>query len=56
MLVALKSEKQPDFANPDPILNQYLKHRWTKPVELDTTILTDDFAPVEYYIYKAIKT
>ncbi len=56
MLVALKSEvEQPElFSNADPTLNEYLQHLWKKEIVNDTPILTDDHAPVDYYISKAI--
>ncbi len=54
MLVALKSENKPGFANEDPELNQYLKHLWKKDIPLDMPVLTDDFAPVDKYIMKLL--
>jgi len=54
MLVALKSRQKPVFTNVDPQLNNYLQHTWTKEIVMDMPILTDDFAPVDYYINKAI--
>lgn len=52
MLVALKGDKIPTFTDADPVLNGYLGHLWKKAVEADVPILTDDFAPVEYYLGK----
>ena len=54
ILVALKSEKTQTFNDTDPALNEYLRHLWKKEVKLDMPILTDDYAPVDYYISKAI--
>lgn len=54
ILVALKSEKKQAFYNVDPKLNEYLQHLWKKDIDRDMPILTDDFAPVDYYISKAI--
>ena len=54
ILVALKSEINPAFNSDDPKINEYLQHVWKKEVDLDMPILTDDCAPVEYYISKAI--
>ncbi|OGZ32590.1 MAG: hypothetical protein A2V69_01220 [Candidatus Portnoybacteria bacterium RBG_13_40_8] len=54
ILVALKSEISPNFNNDDVELNEYLQHLWQKKVDIDVPILTDDCAPVEYYINKAI--
>ena len=54
ILVALKSEKDQIFNNSDPKLNEYLQHLWKKTVDVDIPILTDNFAPVDYYINKTI--
>lgn len=54
MLVALKSKKSPEFASVSSKLNEYLKHLWRKEVGSDMPILTDDYAPLDYYISKAI--
>ena len=54
ILIALKSDKQPDFKSEDPELDSYLKNRWTGAIANDVPIITDDFAPVEYYRYQTI--
>lgn len=54
ILVALKSEKEQTFDDSDPKLNEYLQHLWKKMVDADVPILTDNFAPVDYYMNKAI--
>ena len=54
MLVALKFKRGPEFASANPKLNEYLKHLWKKEIDADMPILTDDYAPVDYYISKAI--
>lgn len=54
MLVALKSTKEPSFKSEDAELNQYLEHRWNKEIKMDMPILTDDYAPVDYYITKLL--
>lgn len=54
ILVALKSEKDQTFKDSDPKLNEYLQHLWKKTVDADIPILTDNFAPVDYYINKTI--
>lgn len=54
ILVALKSEKKPTFNSSNLELNGYLKNLWKKEIVMDIPILTDDFAPVDYYISKAI--
>lgn len=50
ILVALKSNQKPAWSDADPKLNEYLQHLWAKEIINDTPILTDDFAPVDYYI------
>ena len=52
MLVALKSSNEPSFISSNPELQSYLDHRWTKEINLDKPLLTDDFAPVDSYINK----
>jgi len=49
ILLALKSNKVFKWENPDKEINQYLNQVWDKPIPIDMPILTDDFAPVEYY-------
>jgi spermidine synthase len=50
LLVALKSDKVPNFTSPDPELNEMLSHRWEEPVKNDLPILSDEYAPVDRYI------
>lgn len=54
MLVALKSKEVPSFTSTDPVLNEYLQHLWRQEIKNDLPILTDDFAPVDFYINKTI--
>lgn len=54
MLIALKSKQDQKFTDTDPKLNEYLQHLWKKGVYMDLPVLTDDYAPVDYYISKAI--
>ena len=54
MLIALKSETPPPLSSGDLALQPYLEHLWTEPIVTDLPILTDDFAPVDYYINKTI--
>jgi len=49
MLVAIKSDQKPNWISTNPIFKQFLSGRWIKPIIQDVKILTDDFAPVEYY-------
>jgi len=55
ILVGLKSDIKPSFTSDDKELNSYLQNLWTNNIELDMPILTDDYAPVDYYTMKIIK-
>lgn len=50
MLLALKSSEPLAFKSVDPELDAYLAHRWEAPVTEDVPLLTDDHAPVEFYL------
>ncbi len=54
MLVALKSTDKPDFRSKDPELNAYLQHRINLPGIDKAEILTDEYAPVEYFASKVL--
>jgi spermidine synthase len=54
ILVALKSPQKQEFIDPNSEVNEHLQHLWKKEIVLDMPILTDDYAPVDYYINKAI--
>jgi len=53
MLVALKSKSAPQWTSVNQEWDGYLKQRWLWPVE-PARILTDDWAPVDYYINKML--
>lgn len=50
MLVAVKGNRVPRMVSEDPELKGYLGHGWQKEVPRDMPILTDNYAPVDYYI------
>ena len=56
VIIAFKS-KDPvrTFPNDDKEINDQLKHEWEPHVEPGTPILTDDYAPVDYYINSLIE-
>ena len=54
LLVALKSPDIPNFQTSDGEIRGYLDHLWKKEIGADVPILTDDYAPVDYYISKII--
>jgi predicted membrane-bound spermidine synthase len=49
MIVALKSTHPALLSSDNAEFESYLEHLWKKPVVNDMPILTDDYAPVEYY-------
>jgi spermidine synthase len=53
-LIAMKSPKIPEFINSDPVLQEYLQHRIDPVIPEETLILTDNYAPVEYFARKAL--
>jgi len=54
ILIALKSDQSPSFNSTNTNFQEYLQHLWKNKVDTDVPILTDDFAPVNYYINKLI--
>lgn len=55
LLVAIKADAKPEFSSEDPELNEYLGHLYEKEVVSEVPILTDDFAPVDFYILSALE-
>lgn len=55
ILVAVKSGDTPVLTSEDPELAAYLAHDITDRLVTDLPILTDEFAPVDFYTNKAIK-
>jgi len=53
-LVAIKTEKLPAMHNADKMLDNYLGHAVEVKIPDNTIILTDDYAPVEYFAFKAM--
>lgn len=54
MIVALKNPSLAAFSSPDPELNNFLSHRISFKIRNELPVLTDDYAPVEYYASKSI--
>lgn len=54
LLVALKSENKPSLTSENEEFNNYLENYWSKEIENDMPILTDDFAPVDFYTMTAL--
>jgi len=52
-LIAIKSKAEPSLVSDDEILNKYLKHRVIPSIPENTIVLTDNYAPVEYFAMKA---
>ena len=55
LLVGLKTTVTPEFASSNDQINQYLSHLYKGNLEFDGEILTDNYAPVEYYASKALR-
>lgn len=55
LLVGLKTDVVPAFFSENGQINQYLSHLYKNNLEFDGEILTDNFAPVEFYAAKALK-
>ncbi|PLX26140.1 spermidine synthase [Candidatus Parcubacteria bacterium] len=52
MLVALKGDVPPSFESDDIETNSRLNNVWQKEIPNDMPILTDEYAPVDYYVYQ----
>jgi spermidine synthase len=55
ILVAVKSDWEPAFESPDAELADFLSHEVSGEIFTNLPVLTDEYAPVDYYTNKAIK-
>ncbi len=55
LLVGLKSEIIPEFVSSNDQINHYLSHFYEGNLKFEDEVLTDNFAPVEYYASKALQ-
>ncbi len=55
ILVASKNPQLPPSTSSDSEINRYLAQYWSQEIPLDMPILTDDYAPVDYYISQILK-
>lgn len=55
IMVALKSDEPVDLQRADPKFKELLSHIWKKPIADDVPILTDEYAPVDYYANKIME-
>lgn len=53
-LIAIKSKEKFDFTSKNMYLQNMLKYIWKEQIPKTENILTDDYAPVDYYINKWI--
>jgi spermidine synthase len=53
VMVAFKSDKKPSFSSDKPAYMQYLAGLWLDEIADDMPVLTDDYAPVDFYIRQA---
>lgn len=54
MLVALKSDKIPVFESDNEEFDKYLKRLYKEEIEENYPIITDNYAPVDYYMMNTI--
>jgi hypothetical protein len=54
ILVAIKSKDKQTFNYTWSEFKEYLQHLWKEKINIDKPILTDNYAPVDYYINNAI--
>jgi hypothetical protein len=54
LLIGLKSSQLPDFVSEDEEMMKYLSHFYPIEAGFDSFVLTDDFAPVEFYASRAL--
>lgn len=54
ILVALKNKNKPSFESDDKELKKYLQTLWKEAIEMDLPVITDEYAPVEYYRFRSI--
>jgi len=54
ILVALKSKDKQTFDYTWSEFKEHLQHLWKEKINIDKPILTDNYAPVDYYINNAI--
>lgn len=54
ILVALKSDIQAELTSLNPEIERMLQHVWNKDIDQDMPVLTDEYAPVDYYVNQAI--
>lgn len=55
LLVGLKTTVIPEFSSISDEMNQYLSHLYRGNLAYDDNILTDNYAPVEFYASKALR-
>jgi len=55
ILIGVKSAKPVNLKSDKAELDGFLKMIWHEPIKADLPILTDDFAPVDYYIMNLFK-
>lgn len=55
LLIGLKTAVIPAFENENEQINRYLSHLYTGNLEFEEGVLTDNYAPVEFYAAKALR-
>lgn len=52
VIMAIKADSEPKMESDNKIFRSYLNKQWREEIEADVAILSDDHAPVDYYIIK----
>ena len=55
LLVGLKTAIIPEFSNTNEQINNYLSHLYRGNMDFEEEVLTDNYAPVEYYASKVLR-
>ncbi len=55
IIVGLKSDDVPSFKSDNEMLNNYLSNLYKGNLDFDNDILTDEYAPVEYFASRALE-
>lgn len=55
LLLGLKTTIIPEFISSNVEINHYLSHHYKGNMDFEDEVLTDNFAPVEFYASKALR-
>jgi len=52
VMMAIKADSEPKMESDNKVFKSYLRKQWRKEIESEVAVLSDDHAPVDYYILK----